>query len=192
MKLGIFGGSFDPIHVGHLIVACEALHEAALDRVLVVPTGHPPHKPDRALVAIEDRVAMVRLAIAGVPGLEACGVEARHEAVYTVDTLKWARNRYDDPELFLILGEDSLAEFHTWRQTDELLRLATLLVYRRRGARTTGVAFPHRLLGGDTIEVSSSAIRRRVAEGAPVRFWVPEAVRRYIERHGLYRAVSPC
>lgn len=192
MKLGIFGGSFDPIHVGHLIVASEALYAASLDRVLVVPTGHPPHKPDRRLVPIEDRVAMVRLAIAGAPGIAASGVEARHETVYTVDTLAWARDTFGDPELFLIIGEDSLAELGTWRRTDELLRLSKLLVYRRRGVDAKRVSFPHRMLEGETIDVSSSAIRRRIACGAPVRFWVPEAVRRYIERHGLYRAASPC
>ena len=191
MRLGIFGGSFDPLHIGHLIVACEALHRESLDRVLVVPTGRPPHK-SRELAPIEHRLAMVRLGIVGVTGLEASDVEARSETAYTVDTLRWAARAFDDPELFLIIGKDSLGELHTWREPDEVLRLSTLLVYRRRDADPGAVSHPHRMLDGDAIDVSSSSLRRRIAEGAPIRFWVPEPVRRYIERHGLYRAGSPC
>jgi nicotinate-nucleotide adenylyltransferase len=193
MRLGIFGGSFDPIHVGHLIVAQEALHRAELDRLLVLPTARPPHKPSRELARIADRLAMVRLAIAGTPGLEAAETEAHGGTAYTVDTLRWARAVHGaGAELFLVIGEDSLAELPTWREPEEILRLATLLVYPRRGAEGGGTRYPHVDLLGDTIDISSSTLRRRIREGAPIRFWVPDAVRLYIEAHGLYRGGPPC
>lgn len=190
MKVGLFGGSFDPVHLGHLVIAQEALWQLGLDRVLFIPTAHPPHKPLGARESIAHRLAMVRLAIEGLEGCETADAESRSEPAYTVDTLRTAR-RLHGPEvmLYLLLGEDSLCDLSTWKEPDQILQLAALTVYPRPGeARVSDI--PHRRLSGPRIEISSTWVRDRLGRGEPVRYWVPEPVREYIARHGLYRAVD--
>ncbi len=187
MRIGIFGGSFDPIHMGHLVIANEAFTQLTLDRMIVVPTANPPHKPLGSLTPIQDRLAMVRVAIRGIESWDTTEHESGEQIAYTVDTLKMASDLYGpDARLFLILGEDSLVDLENWKNPDEIRRLAELVVYMRRGSDSAEIEFPHRRLEGPWIDVSSTWVRDRVGRGEPIRFWVPEPVRIYIARHRLY------
>jgi nicotinate-nucleotide adenylyltransferase len=188
VRLGLFGGSFDPIHNGHLIIAQEAVWQLGLDRVVFIPTARPPHKPSRDLTAIAHRMRMAELAVDGLERADVSALEADDETAYTVDTLRRLHAQYgSETRLHLLLGEDSLCEFETWRDPEEILRLAALAVYGRPGWQAPPVGPPHVRLLGPLVEISSSEIRDRVAAGRPIRFWVPEAVRVYIARNGLYR-----
>jgi len=192
VKIGLFSGSFDPIHLGHLVMAREAHWRLGLDRTLVTPTAVPPHKPREALTPYAHRLRMVELALSDVPELEPADLEGGREVSYTVETLARVRERFPSPlELFLILGEDSLAELADWRDPEEIVRLARLAVYARPGWTTDGVQWPFVLIEGPLIGLSSSEIRRRMAEGDPVQFFLPEAVREYAERHRLYAGGGP-
>ncbi|OZC02148.1 nicotinate-nucleotide adenylyltransferase [Rubricoccus marinus] len=193
MRLGFFGGSFNPPHIGHLAVAEACREGAALDRVTWIPTATSPHKQGRTDVASgAERLALVRAAIDGNEAFSASGVEVEREGVsYTVDTLRALRQRHRDDELFWIVGGDSLASFATWREPREILRLATLVAYPRPGAdlgavpgwvmaRTVLVEAPR-------LEISSTEIRRRLGAGTSVRYLVPDAVREAIRQRQLYR-----
>ncbi|HYJ33392.1 MAG TPA: nicotinate-nucleotide adenylyltransferase [Candidatus Binatia bacterium] len=191
-RVGILGGSFDPVHLGHLILAEAALEHLRLDRLLLMPAGRPAHKRRRALAPAEDRVAMLRLAARSNPRLEVSTLEAGGAGVtFTVRTLE-ALAAAEPADYFFLMGEDSLREFGTWREPGRILELARLAVARRegtpraplRGALRRHVVF----VPMPGIELSSSAIRRRVARGASVRYWVPDAVLTYMDRHGLYRS----
>jgi len=190
-RIGVFGGSFDPVHLGHLILAEATVEHLRLDRLILLPAGRPAHKRRRVLASPEDRVAMLRLAARGNPKLEVMTREAVDPGVsFTVRTLEalTAERRAD---WFFLMGEDSLAEFDTWREPDRILTLARLAVARRAGSRRARVraAWRRRVVFVPMPEVgiSSSEIRRRVARGASVRYWVPDAVLAYLDRHGLYR-----
>jgi len=210
MRLGLFGGSFDPIHLGHLLVAEEARDALRLDRVLFVPASRPPHKPGRALTPYTDRTRMVRLALRGNPGFELAELERdAARPSYTVETLRRLRAAPEPiDDLWLLLGGDSLEEIDTWREPEEIARLARLAVYPRPGwkAGFAAAASPvpsHaarwaeegrlRFLDGPPIDLSATAIRERAAAGRSLRFLVPEPVRRFIVERGLYadRAAPP-
>lgn len=193
--LGIFGGTFDPIHIGHLAVAERACDELGLDGVVFVPALQPPHKPHRIISPIADRVTMLKLAIAGNPRFSWSDVDMRpDEPSYTVSMLIRMRDRFPETELSFIVGEDSLRDFATWREPDRILDLTRLVVADRPGVevdesvyadvprlRSRVVRFPAPLL-----EVSSSELRRRVSEGLSIRYLVPEAVFGYIQERGLF------
>jgi len=190
-RVGILGGSFDPVHVGHLILAEAALEHLRLDRLLLMPAGRPAHKRRRALAPAEDRIAMLRLAARANPRLEVSTVEsARAGVTFTVRTLE-ALAAAEPADYFFLMGEDSLREFGTWREPGRILELAKLAVVRREGTPHAGVRAALRrrvvFVPMPGIGISSSAIRRRVARGASVRYWVPDAVLTYMDRHGLYR-----
>lgn len=196
MRTGILGGTFDPIHVGHLAAARAAIDCARLDRVLLVPTGTPPHR--RQTVATPDqRLAMCRLAAGGVAGLEVSDVEVRRGGVsYTADTLRQLRETYPDDELVLILGWDAARLFRTWHVPDEVRRLATVLIVSRPGSgsldRTAIQAAgldPERTIvcERETPDVSASSVRRALGRGQPPGARVPAAVAAYIDEHSLYR-----
>ena len=191
-RVGILGGSFDPVHFGHLILAEAALEHLRLDRLLLMPAGRPAHKRRRALAPAEDRVAMLRLAARGNPRLEVSTLEAARAGVtFTVRTLE-ALAAAEPADYFFLMGEDSLREFGTWREPGRILELARLAVVRREGTPRASVrgALRRRVVFVPMpgIGISSSAIRRRVARGASVRYWVPDAVLTYMDRHGLYRS----
>ena len=196
MTLGVFGGSFNPPHVGHLAVAEACAEAAGLDRVLWVPAATPPHKRgDPALAPPETRLTMVRAAIAGNGRFEASDVEiARGSVSYTVDTLRQLADGGAD--LALVLGGDSLRGFPSWREPDEIARLARLVVYRRpgdgvdAGSLTDRLADRVELVDGPLLDVSSTELRARIAAGRTVRYLVPDAVRGVIEAEGLYRGIG--
>lgn len=194
MTLGIFGGSFNPPHVGHLAVAEACAEAAALDRVLWVPAATPPHKQgDPALAPAADRLAMTRAATAGNPRFEVSDVEvARRGVSYTADTLRQLHAAHPDDDLALILGGDSAVGFASWREPQAILDLARLVVYARPGADLSAmpewVRKRSTVVVGPLLDVSSTALRGRIAAGQTVRYLVPDAVIETVERRGLYRA----
>lgn len=195
MRLGVFGGSFNPPHVGHLAVAEAAAEAARLDRVLWIPAATPPHKrDDPTLASAADRLAMVRLATAGNDRFEVSDVEVARDGVsFTVDTLRALAAERPDAAWHLILGGDSLAAFPTWRDPDGILALARLLVYARPGTppEVPRALVPHvDVVDGPMLDLSSTALRARIAGGHSVRYLVPDGVRAYVEDHALYRPAA--
>ncbi|MDD5708131.1 MAG: nicotinate-nucleotide adenylyltransferase [Kiritimatiellae bacterium] len=200
-RIGILGGCFNPIHIGHLLMARSALEEGRLDRVVLMPANLPPHKALTGLAPAPDRLAMVRLAIAGDPDLEVSTDEIDRGGVsYAVDTLRALRDRAPLDQLVFILGMDSLRELHLWREVVTLLSLAEILTIERPGydrpPQTEDLRlpapWPERLLAavvpGRRCDISSSEIRRRVAQGRTIRYLVPESVEAHIRARGLYLA----
>ncbi|MGH7496197.1 MAG: nicotinate-nucleotide adenylyltransferase [bacterium] len=192
MRLGVFGGTFDPVHLGHLIVAEAARLEAQLDRVLFVLSPRPPHKNAEELTPISHRLAMLNLALAENPHFAVSTLELERQGVsYTVDTLRQLKSapKYVEAELHLIVGMDSLAAFAQWREPEAIIQLARLLVYPRSEA---GPCIPPELaktcqiLDAPIIEISSTLIRSRLQEGRTVRYLVPASVQKYLEAHHLY------
>jgi nicotinate-nucleotide adenylyltransferase len=195
-SVGILGGTFDPIHHGHLVIAEEAREALGLERVLFVPASSPPHKPGRPVTDPAHRLAMVRLAVEGNPAFTASPVEVeRGGSSFTVDTLEALRAAgLADP--WLILSSEALAGFPAWREPARILDLARLAVVPRGGHDALGPAwfaerFPGRddrvrFLAGPLLPISGSVVRRRAAAGRSVRYLVPDAVARYIADHALY------
>lgn len=190
-RLGVFGGTFDPVHLGHLRaaeVAREALH---LDRVLFVPSGHPPHR-EAAEASALDRYAMLALANAAHRDFVLSDLELRREGpAYTVDTLTALRALRPDGELFLILGTDAFAEMASWREPERVAALCTIAVVDRPGAAPASPALPAgarvERVERPTLPFSSSEVRRLLKAGQSVRYLVPEEVADYIEKRRLYR-----
>ncbi|CAN5588553.1 nicotinate (nicotinamide) nucleotide adenylyltransferase [soil metagenome] len=189
-RIGIFGGSFNPPHLGHLIVAEAAREAADLDLVFWMPAGSPPHKNEEVLAA-EHRLAMVREAVAGNEHFLVRDDEVRREGPsYTVETLKALQAELLGDELFLLVGADMFAAFSTWRQPEIIRGIATVLVYPRpefdpaRDESGDGTVW----IDAPMVDISSTRLRARVARETSIRYLVPEGVRRYISRHGLYRA----
>ena len=196
--IGIMGGTFDPIHVGHLAVAEEAREALALDRVLFVPAGQPPHKLPGSVSPVRDRVAMVELAIAGNPAFELSTAELEREGPsFTVDTVEAMASSFPDATLHLILSAETFAELPTWHEPARLFDAARMAVVPREGYPAPdpawlGRAFPGRedrvdYLEGPRLGLSSTALRARVAAGRSIRYLVPPAVEAYIVEHQLYR-----
>jgi nicotinate-nucleotide adenylyltransferase len=198
-RLGVLGGTFDPPHLGHLWLAALAADELALDRVLFMPAARPPHKRGRRISPTSDRLVMTRLAITGNPAFELCPLEIeRPGPSFTVDSVRELRRLHPDARLFLVMAADSLEQIHTWRDPQLLLSLVEWAVGPRRGfelpdrallrERFGAHAARIHLLSGPALEVSASAIRRRVAEGRTIRYLVPRAVEDHISDRSLYRA----
>jgi nicotinate-nucleotide adenylyltransferase len=202
-RTGLFGGSFNPIHVAHLVVAECARADAGLDEVLFVPARRPPHKHDAALAPGAQRLAMVQAALAGNDAFCACAAELeRSGPSYTLLTVREIRRHLSsDAELVLILGGDMVADLPNWWHAQELVDEVGVIAVDRPGSRIEG-ALPalrgvfgapwcrelmDRRVEAPLLEVSSTDIRRRVASGRSVRYLVPEPVRAYIHEHGLYR-----
>ena len=192
MRLALFGGSFNPPHIGHLVVAQTCADAAGLDRVVWMPAATPPHKQgDPALAPADARLALVERAIAGNDRFAVSDLELRRAGVsYTVDTLRQLADAHPGDELALIVGGDSLSAFASWRAPREILDLASLLVYARPGSdlgdapdwvldRTT-------VVDGLPLDLSSTAVRARVRAGQSVRYLVPDAVRQHVAELGLY------
>jgi nicotinate-nucleotide adenylyltransferase len=188
MRIGVFGGTFDPPHTGHLIVASAAFDALRLDRLLFVPAAVPPHKLGVVVATPEQRLEMVRRAIAGDPRFEVDDMELRRPgASYTVDTLRALREREPGSEIFFLLGADQLRELDTWRDPEEVSRLACLAVLNR-GDEPIPDAGRYRILpvAVPRIDIAATEIRRRVRAGESIRYLVPEAVRAFVEVEKLY------
>jgi nicotinate-nucleotide adenylyltransferase len=196
-RIGLFGGTFDPPHLGHLCIALWALVELRLDEVVFMPAGEPPHKVGRPITRASHRLAMTRLAVRGFSAFSVSALEVRRRGPsFTVDTLRALRASRPRVKLYLILGADGLTEFRTWHRPAEIARLAVLAVAARPGSRRSHAGHPgvpaSRVvwLDNPTLSVSSSAVRERVRRGLSLKHGVPEAVARYIWRHRLYRSGS--
>jgi nicotinate-nucleotide adenylyltransferase len=189
MRIGIMGGTFDPIHHGHLILARDALEELDLRKVIFVPNYRSPHKLGVSAAPPELRAAMVRAAIEGEAGFEIDEVEIlRSGTSYTIDTALHLRMLYPQADLFYLIGEDNLAALHTWRRLDELLLLVQLVVMARA---TDGPPHPYITLHQRRVDISATDIRGRIAKGESIRYLVPDKVRAIIENHQLYREALP-
>ncbi|HIE04708.1 MAG TPA: nicotinate-nucleotide adenylyltransferase [Candidatus Latescibacteria bacterium] len=188
MKLGVLGGTFDPIHIGHLILAQEAYVELGLERVIFVPAADPPHKDPRNVSPVHHRFQMVKLAVEGDPRFHVSDLELRRSGKsYTVDTLRHLKELWPASELFLLIGADNLRELPTWKDYQELFQLSEVVVAHRPGAEPeVELADRVRFLPIPMVSVSASWIRERVAGGKPIRYLVPRKVERYIMEHGLY------
>lgn len=214
MRIGLLGGTFDPVHLGHLRTALEVAESLALQRVDLVPASVPPHKARGAVAPFGDRIAMIRMAIQGTPLLGALDVEGRRGGLsYTVQTLREVRDRYPgDLELFFILGTDAFLEIHTWKEYRSLFDLAHFVLVERPGFGAgalesyldslgmawSGMASGDYLLSSSGnhlirrtvtgLDISSTRIRETAAAGRSVRFLVPESVEAYLMEEGLYDA----
>ena len=184
-RIGVFGGTFDPVHVGHLAIALAALESVPLDRVLFVPVRRSPLKDRDPFASIADRITMLEAAIANEPRFAISRAELEREGVsYTVDTLEQLRPQ---GALFLILGSDALADLERWRAPDRIRELATILVAARPGAPEPDAMHRARAFDAPRLDISSRELRARAARGMSLRYLVPDAVWEHIKTRGLYR-----
>ncbi len=189
MRIGVFGGTFDPPHLGHLVVASDACAALGLDRVLWIPSAVPPHKLHTVRAPAETRLELVEAAIQGDPRFTADDLELRRAGPsYTVDTLRELARRHPGAELVLLIGADNLREIPGWKEPHEILRLARVAVLSRDGAGVPADApIPATAVAVTRVDVSATEVRRRAAAGETIRYLVPDAVRALVERRGLYR-----
>ncbi|OYD14079.1 nicotinate (nicotinamide) nucleotide adenylyltransferase [candidate division WOR-3 bacterium JGI_Cruoil_03_51_56] len=192
MKTGIFGGAFNPIHLAHLLVADDVRRRLKLNRVLFIPTSHPPHKSGN-LTPYKRRVAMVKLALKEWPKFGLCTIEEKRKGPsYTVDTLIELKSLYKYDSFYLIIGIDQYQEMSSWHQPGKLTRLARLVVMDRPGNARPSLFPGHdpkhvQFLSVIPIDISSRIIRKRLAKGKSVRYILPVTVLEYIKKHRLYR-----
>jgi nicotinate-nucleotide adenylyltransferase len=200
MRIGIFGGSFDPVHYGHLILAETCRESCCLDEVWFLPAATPPHKQGHDLSPASVRVDMLQLALGGHESMKVSTVEIDRGGIsYTVETLRLIRQKHSEVELFLIIGADSLADLPTWREPREICELAIPLVVRRRGSPVpdlsvlSGIVADERLktiaehqIETPTIELSSTDLRNRAKANRSLRFRTPRAVEQFILENKLY------
>ncbi len=209
-RIGVFGGSFDPVHMGHLTIAQDAVEQLELDRLIFVPAAVPPHKQGRTLAEGRHRFEMLQLATESNLSFEVSDMELQRGGVsYTFDTMTQVQFEHPGAELFFIVGIDSLTILHTWRNVEQLLEMCTVVPFARGGEDAARVAEQIQLSddpvtpessgeGGwktkllertiriHEVEISASEIRMRLAEGLSIRYLVPPEVEMYIAEHGLY------
>lgn len=197
-KVGIMGGSFNPIHNAHLILAEEAYYQFELDKVLFMPTKNPPHKKKQELASDEHRKNMISVAIKENPNFELSTLELNREGTtYTAETLRILQQMDKDTEYYFILGGDSLMEILTWREPEAIFSMATIIAAARNGYTENEIAEQHSMLEREyhatilrlkipTIEISSKFIRKRCKSKDSIRYYVPETVFEYINQHKLY------
>ena len=186
MRIGIFGGTFNPIHYGHLLLAETARETLELDRVVFIPTHTPPHKTSTQLLPGPVRLEMVQLAVRDHPAFVASDIELlRQGTSYSIDTVKALRQQLPQAKLFLLIGEDMLAV--KWFAWEEIARLCTIVVAHRPGGKPVKRRQGVKWLEMPQVEISSTDLRKRAAAGRSLRYLVPPAVERFIRERGLYR-----
>jgi nicotinate-nucleotide adenylyltransferase len=200
MRTGVFGGTFDPVHLGHLILAEQCREQARLDLVLFVPAARPPHKLAHVLTPFAQRVEMLALAVAGQPAFRIDELEKdRPGPSYTADTLAQLHSRHPDAQLFLLVGADTLHDLPYWHEPARIAALAELLVMARPGWEAPapealrlpeGAAFRRQTVEAPLIDIRGRDLRRRAAEGRSLRYLVPRAVEAYIADKHLYQAAT--
>jgi nicotinate-nucleotide adenylyltransferase len=200
--IGVFGGTFDPPHFGHLVIAEEARARLGLRSIIFLPAGQPPHKPERAVTPVAHRLAMVLLAIAGNPGFRLSRLDVdRPGPSYTAHLLEMLQAELGpDVDLCFIVGMDSLGDLLRWHEPARVLRIARLVAATRPGytcdlseveRAIPGASSRIILLEAPALEISSTELQTRVRAGLPIRYQAPDAVARYIRQHGLYAATGP-
>ena len=189
MRIGILGGTFNPIHIGHLILAEEALSKLKLDKVIFVPTYIPPHKDEDIRIKPKDRLKMVELAIEGNGPFSVSTFEIdSKKKSYSVETLKEFRRTYGEGvQFYFITGSDLLKDLFSWKDVNDIFKMSKFIVANRPGYPVRDVPKEVESVVITPIEVSSEDIRKRLVEGRPIRYLVPESVRAYIIEHNLYR-----
>ncbi len=217
LRLGILGGTFDPIHLGHLRTAEEIREKLALKKVYLIPSAWPPHKTSAPISHFEHRMAMTRLGAAGSPALEAMDLESKRSGLsYSIETLRELHQSLHSPDIFFILGTDAFLEIKTWKEYERLFHYAHFVIIIRPGFRSHGLDALFSELGARSacegnhdlylmssgkkvmvmrttlMDISSTGIRNRVMEGRSIRFLVPHRVREYIERQKLYQNHEIC
>ena len=197
-KVGILGGTFDPIHTGHLSLAEAAYESFSLDYVLIMPNGNPPHKAGQVNATMEQRTRMVELAVADNPHLKVSDFEKTPQDYhYTYETLEFLKKEHPDTDYYFILGADSLVHFHTWMEPRRICEACSILAATRDHMEseelTARIQELSRVFGAHiypmetpNIDISSNMIRERVRTGRSIRYYVPEAVEEYIYKKGLY------
>ncbi len=194
MKVGIFGGTFNPPHIGHLIVAEFVREEAELDKIIFVPCASPPLKQNlnylSQLAEPEHRFEMVKIAIKGNPFFEVSDIEIKRGGVsYTIDTINQMLERFPSYNFYLLIGADQFKNFHLWREPDEIVKKVQLIVFNRPGFDIPESRFSPfaKFIAVPNIDVSASAIRFKVRNGKSIKYLVPPEVEEYIYANGLYR-----
>ncbi len=188
MRVGLFGGSFDPIHHGHLIAARSAMEQLELDELRFVPAHQQPFKAGRHQAPALHRARMVELAIAGASGFRMEGAELdRPGPSFTVDTLRALSAAEPDLEWVLLLGDDAARDFAKWREPEAVAQLARIAVFARPGSHPEVTDGVWRRITVPLVEISATEVRRRVREGHSIRYWVPDAVAAYVAANGLYK-----
>lgn len=188
MKIGILGGTFNPIHYGHLILAEQVLGQLNLNRVIFVPTFVPPHKSNRGVISPKHRLGMIKLAVKENPHFKVSDIEIKRKGTsYTVDTLRIIKKQYPQAQLFFICGSDLVNEIPKWKDVEEIYKLAKFVLAKRPG-------FGRRLSGKNflkinvaQVDISSSLIRDLVRQGRSIRYLTPDSVVKYIQKHRLYK-----
>lgn len=198
-RIGIMGGTFNPIHIGHLMVAERAYEQFELDKVLIMPTNNPPHKPDASIASDFNRCAMVELAIDDNPHFEISLIEINRQGItYTSDTLKELTEKHPHTEWYFILGGDSLASIEKWREPEVIFRLATVLVavrdeynadkmMKQKEHLEKKFSAKIELLNAPNVQISSTEIRERLKSNLSCKYMLPTLVEGYIENHKLYK-----
>jgi nicotinate-nucleotide adenylyltransferase len=202
MRIGIFGGAFDPVHSGHLILAEQAREQARLDQVWFVPAARHPFKAETTVAPFDRRAEMLRLAIAGHDAFRVDEIEKNRPGLsYTADTLDELKWQHPDDELFFLIGSDTLPDLPKWHEPQRIARVATLVVRERPGfpvmsaeqlRAAIGAPVRMEVLAVPLNDLSSHDIRQRVAQGRTIRYMVPRAVEVYIREKGLYRPSAEC
>jgi nicotinate-nucleotide adenylyltransferase len=198
VRLGLFGGTFDPPHIGHLIVAQDALEQLRLDRILFIPAGAPPHKLKQEITSGATRLAMLEAAVGADArfGIETLELE-RSGPSYTVDTVAALKGKYPGAELVLLIGADQYREFGTWREPARVASMATIAVLSRSGSESGSGPSAGEVESADVggrylkvtrIDISSTRVRQRASQGESIRYLVPAAVEAYIGAHRVYTA----
>jgi nicotinate-nucleotide adenylyltransferase len=193
MKIGIFGGTFNPPHYGHLIVAEFIREEVGLDKIIFIPCSIPPHKQNdeylSQIASPEHRFEMVKLAITGNKFFEVSDIEINRGGVsYTIDTVNYFVSNFPEEKFYLLIGADQFAEFHTWRKPDEIVQKVNLIVFNRPGFVIPKTEFSRfaTFITIPNIEISASTIRKRIRHGKSIKYLVPPAVEEYILANKLY------
>lgn len=193
MRTGLFGGTFDPIHIGHLIIAETLWSDFPLDRILFIPANIPPHKKNQSITTAQIRFKMIQLAVKDIPYMDVLDIELKNRGIsYSIETIRSIKNSEDYcvDDLFMIIGGDSLSEFDTWKDPDKLLQEVQIIVISRPGFQYTETASVYKksiiTVDAPLIGISSSEIRNRVRLGNSIRYWVPDQVASYIQEKGLY------
>jgi nicotinate-nucleotide adenylyltransferase len=188
-RIGIFGGTFDPPHKGHIAIAEQAKRQLGLDCVWFIPAYIPPHKHQHSSTSAKHRLKMIKLAVNGKKRFKISAIELKRRGIsYTIDTLKAFKQQFPEDELVLIIGADNLAQFNSWKSPKTILQLASLAVYKRKGFNPllNDSTIDFILLKGRMLRISSTEIRNRVEKGLPIRALVPNPIVLYIKRHSLY------
>jgi len=191
-KIGILGGTFDPLHLGHLVLAEQVKEKLRLDRVIFIPCFTPPHKTCRRLSPAKDRFEMTRLAIQDNPSFSISDMELKRKGIsYTVDTLRELKRSYSKSEIYFLTGSDVLDEIHTWKNPEQICELAQVVIARRPGFDEIDpenhFAKKSILVDITGVDLSSTQIRERVKKGRSIKYLVPDVVEAYIKKKKLYR-----